>query len=189
MITEAIALPYVAMQAHASKMPEAGRGQRLISVIEPGVGKRIFAEDSERILTLFFDEVSPCMWESAAEFEQVLRDFRARGREFVVFDERQADSIIDFLLRAQACHEPERLYVNCSAGIARSGAIVQFVAAVLDLDEALFRKLNQGIAPNEHVLAMLHKRWREKGLSAPGAPLIESGAHCPCGHVYDPQHG
>ena len=52
------------------------------------------------------------------------------------------------------------------AGVARSGAIVRFIADVLSLDEASFRELNSHIEPNQHVFCMLHKRWTERGLPA-----------------------
>ncbi len=98
-------------------------------------------------------------------YDSVVKDFSRRGTNFTVFDQKHADSIIDFVLRAQACERAETLYVNCALGFARSGAIVRFIADVLSLDEASFRELNSHIEPNQHVFCMLHKRWTERGLS------------------------
>jgi len=191
MIAEAVAVSYVAMQVMTNTMPVGRAPQRFISVIEPRAGKRIFAQDSVEVMTLSFDEVSPCMWSTRNEYDSVVKDFSRRGTNFTVFDEKHADSIIDFVLRAQSCERAETLYVNCAAGVARSGAIVRFIADVLSLDEASFRELNSHIEPNQHVFCMLHKRWTERGLPADVGWTNRSSAHdpvahCQCGHVYSP---
>jgi predicted protein tyrosine phosphatase len=189
MILQAKALPYLVMEQLKRTKSAALEAHRFISVIEPQGGARIFAENSDqtRILTLFFDEVSPCMWQTERQYDEVVEQFRRRGTEFVVFDAGHADQVIDLILAAQASPAFETLFVNCSLGVARSGAIVRFVADVLSLDETKFRGLNPHIDPNEHVLHVLHKRWQERGLCAAVSKDEEAGAHCHCGRLYRPQ--
>jgi predicted protein tyrosine phosphatase len=188
MIRQVKALPYVLMEQLKRTESAALEAHRFVSVIEPQGGVRIFAENSDqnRILTLFFDEVSPCMWQTQAEYGQVVEQFRLRGLKFVVFDGGHADQIIDLVVSAQANPAKETLFVNCSLGVARSGAIARFVADVLSLDETKFRELNPHIEPNEHVLHVLHKRWQERGLSA-AVLEDEAGAHCHCGRLHRPE--
>jgi predicted protein tyrosine phosphatase len=174
MIVKAVALPYIVMRQLYQERPDFFNRHRCISIIEPrstvlnygDIGAPIFPEDSERAITLRFDEMAPTMFDTREEYERVLEDFRVRkGLEFVVFDEHMADRIIDFLVHAHKAPGKERLFSNCIAGIARSGAVVRFVADVLHLDEAEFAELNPDIEPHEHVLAVLHDRWRARGLS------------------------
>jgi predicted protein tyrosine phosphatase len=188
MITKVKALPYVYMEQLKRSSSALLKAHRFISVIEPQGGVRIFSEDSDenRVLTLFFDEVSPCMWPTSSEYEQVVKQFHDRGSKFVIFDEKIADCVIDFVARAQTTSEPETLFVNCSLGVARSGAIVRFVADILSLDATKFARLNPHIEPNQHVLHLLHKRWCQRGLANASA-TVEPGAHCSCGHAYQPE--
>lgn len=174
MICKAFALPYVGMMQLKQLRPDFLNRHRFISIIEPrpspwcdlDLGKPIFSEDTQRTITLRYDEMAPSMFATLEEYERVVADCRARnGTEFVVFDEHHADRVIDFLVSAHKAPEKERLFVNCILGVARSGAIIRFAADVLHLDEAQFVEMNPDILPHEHSLALLHERWRARGLS------------------------
>jgi predicted protein tyrosine phosphatase len=93
-----------------------------------------------------------------------------------LFSERDADRIIDFLYEQHARPGAETLYVNCFAGISRSGAIACFTRQIFGLDEAAFARDNPRIAPNMLILGQLRKRWAERIAMPVGQKVLASGA-------------
>lgn len=55
------------------------------------------------------------------------------------------------------------LYVNCSAGVCRSGAVVEFVRRYVVLDPVEFMKTNPHIIPNGWILNLLCYFWNSEG--------------------------
>ena len=147
MIRRVFALSYYRMLDLSQTNRAALEQHGFISIID-GCGVRIFQEDSPRVITLFLDDICP------AEAKLKLDD-----RDLTLFTEEHASRIIDFILAFNKSQTDDMLYVNCMAGISRSGAVVTFVRDLYDLDLAQFEQDNPGIGPNPHVLQLLEHCW------------------------------
>lgn len=100
------------------------------------------------VLTLTFDDAEPA-------FRIKLLD----GNDLKYFTETQAKEIIDFVGKIDRTKD---LYVHCTAGICRSGAVAEFVATkMLGIPYQNFFELNRQIAPNRYVARVLDKVWQE----------------------------
>lgn len=161
MIKRVIALSYSAMKELIREHPEMLARHGFISIID-NLGSRIFDRDTPRVVTVVFDDVRP---DTVA---QIMGD-----RAYTVFDENHAHKIIEFISALNENPDAETLYVNCGAGISRSGAVVTFVQQLYELDQERFATDNQGIIPNTWVLQTLHGCWQKRksggGASAPPA--------------------
>ena len=69
----------------------------------------------------------------------------------------QAQLIVDFVVSIHSRPEHITLYVNCLAGISRSGAIAKFVQQSCQINPEIFSSCNPDIYPNLHVLRLLHE--------------------------------
>jgi predicted protein tyrosine phosphatase len=161
MITHAKALSYRAMQALVAQQPELLATNCFVSILVSATKphERIFAEDTPRTITLFFDDITT-YWEQ--------RLTRSELAQFRRFSERDADRIVEFLLSCQARPEAETLFVNCAAGTSRSGAVVSFAREVFGLDEKQFSQDNPTIRPNDLMLPILRNRWQLRHGAASG---------------------
>lgn len=110
--------------------------------------------NSERWLSLFFEDIRPEHIPLLPIFEEQM------GRRILRFDEACADKILDFLEICQERKTEETLYVNCVAGISRSGAVASFACEVFNLDRVKFHRDNPQILPNNLVLYLLRERWQ-----------------------------
>lgn len=110
--------------------------------------------NSERWLSMFFEDIRPEHLVFLPLLEEQL------GRPLSRFSETDADIVIDFLKLCQKRPQEETLYVNCVAGISRSGAIASFACEAFQLDKHKFKKENPLIMPNNLVLYMLRERWQ-----------------------------
>lgn len=149
MIKRVVALSYSNMK-EIIRDPRVLRQHGFISIIDKR-GIRIFDENSPRVITLFFDDVHPHQ-----DLSQIT------DREFTIFSEEHAREIIDFITAFHSGATEETLYVNCGAGIARSGAVVTFVKDIYALDHEQFARDNPRISPNAHVLNTLKRCWQSR---------------------------
>ena len=100
-----------------------------------------FDNDHPNVLRLWFDDIS----------ENI--DI------YIAFSAEQAQWILDFL---ETNKDKETFIVHCSAGIARSGAVAQFICDYFRCDNKEFRKANPHISPNPYVLRVLNNLSRYK---------------------------
>lgn len=145
------------MKEFIAEDPKVLQQHGFISIIDQR-GIRIFDADTDRVVTLFFDDVRP----NSAFLEE-------RG-PITMFATEHAEKIIDFLTAFHALPSEDTLYVNCGAGIARSGAIVTFVRDIYDLDHVQFDADNPHIFPNSWVLETLENCWKARQSRAFGSP-------------------
>lgn len=124
-----------------------------ISVVDCNAAP-VFAA-SERVLTVSFDDISPEMFESQETFERILAQMEELGRPYRVFSEEQARAILQFALPFHRLAGPIELYVHCTMGVSRSGAIATYIAELCRLDMQSFGMLNPQIVPNQLVLSTL----------------------------------
>jgi predicted protein tyrosine phosphatase len=78
------------------------------------------------------------------------------------FDRQKAETIYSFL---QANKDyTGTLYVNCEAGISRSGAVGEFACNFFEFNYIDFKMLNPHIRPNAFILATLNRLlWEDRG--------------------------
>lgn len=107
---------------------------------------------SERVLTISFDDISPEMFESQAVYEQILRQMEELGRPYRIFSEEQARAILQFALPFHRLAQAVELFVHCTMGVSRSGAIASYLAELCQVDMGNFGELNPQIVPNQLVL-------------------------------------
>jgi predicted protein tyrosine phosphatase len=110
-------------------------------------------ENSQRWLSTFFDDIRP----EHLPILSALEDYY--GRKLRLFGNEDADQIIKFLKACQSRPQAETLYVNCVAGISRSGAIASFACETFNIDRKKFLAENPQILPNNLVLYLLRERW------------------------------
>lgn len=160
MIVAAKALSYNAMWDLVNHKQETLEQNSAICIASPQLegttDDRNWPVDSERWMNIFFEDVRPEHLFELSNLEQQL------GRKIVVFNEGKADKIIDFLKKAHLRPKPETLYVNCAAGISRSGAIVAFASEMFNLDHQQIAMDNPAIVPNKLVLFTLREQWRQQ---------------------------
>ncbi|MBX9571913.1 MAG: hypothetical protein K2X77_23675 [Candidatus Obscuribacterales bacterium] len=156
MIQKAKALSYQAMADLVQNRADLLSCNSFVCIAQPhlfGPQTTGWPEDSERWLNVFFEDVRP-------EHMSMIHELEAQfGRAIRVFNEELADKIIEFLLQCNERKDSEALFVNCAAGVSRSGAIATFAAEIFELDRKQFQKDNPGIAPNGLVLYLLRERW------------------------------
>lgn len=102
------------------------------------------AKDSKRVLHLLFDDVT----------EHYADDLSVR-----LFDIEHAKKIVDFVQRIPSSAV---LYVNCAAGISRSGAVGDCLNNYFNNsnpeDFESFKKVNSQIQPNPYVKRILNQK-------------------------------
>jgi predicted protein tyrosine phosphatase len=139
MITKIRVCSYEKMKILASLLkPET----LLISVRDPSSHNEI---KHDRCLKFNFWDADP------ANFDNPIEEF---------FSEEDAERIIAFLDSSKSSPESQELYVNCEAGISRSGAIASFACDYLELDWHEFYKENSWIQPNPYISRTLNRiKW------------------------------
>jgi predicted protein tyrosine phosphatase len=115
----------------------------------------LFNTADRKALTLRFDDMAPDMCDSDEHFALLLKQRQELGHPFVLFDNSSADEIVQFVERN--LDDCNLLYVHCTMGVRRSGAVAQFLCEKLGLDEVKFRADNPNIAPNPLVLFILRQ--------------------------------
>lgn len=149
MITRVLALSYGQMKELASDRKVVA-GNCFIS-ITGSIPMAVFSKNCKNIVTLLFDDIYS---------SDILRYAGFAG---VLFRDIQADKIIEFVHYHRNTPANKILYVNCAAGVSRSGAVAAFVNQILCLDERKFRSDNPRISPNVHVAQVLKERWQNYG--------------------------
>lgn len=158
MFVAARALSFEEMKELITSQRELLTGHSFISIAPEEArreGKNLrWPANSDRWLSMFFDDVRP----EHMNLLPVLEEYH--GRPMQLFADDQADEIIRFLKNCQSRPQQEVLYVNCMAGISRSGAIVRFACETFNLDPKKLMIENPQILPNMLVLRLLRKRWK-----------------------------
>jgi protein-tyrosine phosphatase len=99
---------------------------------------RIFTEDTDDVCTLVYDDTEPSGLVSITDFEPhppyMLRS--------------DAKRIVAFIERVHARPERVLMLVNCKFGMARSGAVVDFIGMTCNLGYWNTRNRNPQIIPN-----------------------------------------
>jgi predicted protein tyrosine phosphatase len=78
-------------------------------------------------------------------------------KNLIIFTIEHAQQIINFINKVNRNDKIQTLVVHCSAGVSRSGAVGFFACRYLHTNEKEFWKTNPNIAPNSHILDVLHK--------------------------------
>lgn len=126
-----------------------------ISIIEP-LASPVFDMTESKTLTLSFDDMAPDLCDSEEHFSRLLKQRADLNHPYILFNEDFADQIIAFALKQLNCCDI--LYVHCTMGIRRSGAVAQFLNEWMGGDKDKFESENAHIAPNPLVLRILKER-------------------------------
>jgi len=116
----------------------------IISILDHDV-TRIF-DNNNRSLTVWFDDIHP----TTTNTLHSCLDCKAMS----VFD---AIDIIQFI--KQLPSDVDIIVVHCTAGICRSGAVIDFLRVILDVDDTEFATMNSHIIPNTWVRDLLWSTW------------------------------
>lgn len=127
-----------------------------ISIRDCDKENRLFPNESERALPLFFWDVDPTL--PLQNYER--RDMHMLEETGQFFCEEYANQIFDFIDKWKNSPEEVNLHINCEAGISRSGAVGTVLREYLDLDEQMFRVMNRGINPNAYIMAIMRQRFQ-----------------------------
>lgn len=121
------------------------KSSAFISIIGTNPGeKSYFNKDHRNVMRLVFDDASP-------------GEISPDGREMIVFDSTHAQSIKNFLNQNSSVKE---LFVHCSAGYSRSGAVGLFANDIHgEEDYFTFMKSNGQIKPNPHITSILNEQF------------------------------
>lgn len=84
-------------------------------------------------------------------------DITFKKYPFILFNKNHFNSIMSFIKK----HKDKDIYINCTAGISRSGAVALGIALALN-DEDLFWDIvkNNMILPNEYILSYFQIKFR-----------------------------
>jgi predicted protein tyrosine phosphatase len=144
----AIAIPKIFAE-HTKQRLLSEDNVAIISILDTDA-KRLFKNIPGKALTVWFDDIHPTTTCTLAS----CMDFKAA-------DSNDAFEIIHFIK-----HLPtniDTIFVHCTAGICRSGAVVDFLRVVKDVDDIQFKQDNPNIIPNEWVRDLLWMTWKMKG--------------------------
>lgn len=113
-----------------------------ISILDPDNPNNFFP-DSDNYKTLWFYDL-----------EEPVGNYK-------IFDEDLAKETLDFILNNK---DKKMCVVHCSAGVARSGAVGEFVNDILGTDDwSTFKKRNPAILPNTLVKTLLNREYEKRG--------------------------
>jgi len=113
-------------------------------------------QDAEDRIALQFDDIED-------KYDAYSGITMPRIEPFVYFSEDMARKVVQFVKRAHESNPESNdlLVVNCHMGIARSGAVSDFVRTVCDLDYDTWRRMNPQANPNLLVKSLLRWAWEE----------------------------
>lgn len=94
------------------------------------------------------------------EFDDLTEDFVYKGHLFKAMNEEQADKCVEFIEN----NIGKNIFVHCTAGISRSGALVSFIHDFYNENNCYdrFKNDNSQIRPNNHVLTLLKRAYYKK---------------------------
>ena len=114
--------------------------------------KPYFKEKHPNVLTLYFDDCN--------EYKKHLVDGSPdEFYEQIPMSEEQALEIIKF---AEKMNNESNVYVHCTAGVSRSGAVGAFISDYLGNKWDDFIKVNPQVIPNSHISSLLKRVYYEK---------------------------
>ncbi len=119
----------------------------IISILDSGA-ERIF-EDDYKTKTFWFDDIHPTTVQTISS----CCDCKPMSY-------KQAEEMIQFIMELDTA-KLTKVMVHCTAGICRSGAVVDFLRVILDVDDIQFVQDNPNIIPNTWVRDLLWSAWRE----------------------------
>ena len=122
----------------------------VISIIDSNV-EPVFNNEHHHIKTFFFDDIHPTTVNTIGG----CYDYRPMKIW-------QAKDLIHFVM-SNVDESINSIIVHCTAGVCRSGAIVDFLRVILDVDDIQFARDNPNILPNTWVRDLLWSVWSEKG--------------------------
>lgn len=142
------AWPKIAAIHHKERLISA-KDTLVISVIDSGE-EPIFNNEHRHIKTFFFDDIHPTTVNTLG----CCYDYKPMNYQ-------QAKDLIHFVM-SNVDESINTVIVHCTAGVCRSGAIVDFLRVVLDVDDIQFVRDNPNILPNEWVRDLLWSVWSER---------------------------
>lgn len=146
MINSVIAIPKIEMKRIKDKVI-SNNNVIAISIIDTPeeTNDKVFYEDTDRIITLNFSDITPGPF--------LHNSYNLDGIEFMTIE--QAYKIVNFVLGWANSEKDVSLFVNCSAGTSRSGAIVSWALKHSSMKDVDFIAKNPNIKPNEWILCLL----------------------------------
>lgn len=164
-ITEVRAVPYFVMKDYLDGNPvnsitiasERYDKTWIISVTNADDTKYktpvLIPQDREDAIALAFDDVEPKLHYGWGE---------VCNEKYTYFTNDMARKVVDFVNRAHSNPDSnDLLVVNCHMGVSRSGAISDFVRTVCRIDFQRWKRSNQTVNPNRHVLELLTAAWSD----------------------------
>jgi len=125
-----------------------GNNVAVISILDSDA-ERLF-EDDHKTLTLWFDDIHPTTVYTIGSC------YHHSPISYV-----QAKLLIEFVMKLDF-NKINKIMVHCTAGICRSGAVVDFLRVVLDVNDIQFCRDNPNIIPNAWVRDLLWSVWGEQ---------------------------
>lgn len=110
-----------------------------------------FKKQHPNALTLVFDDLTD-------KDTDVLEQYRGSR----LFDENDAQTVIDFVRSNVRANNDRNFILHCTAGISRSGAVGEFIQRVLGVPYGSFHQWNPNIRPNIYVLNTLMRVYQEQ---------------------------
>ena len=94
------------------------------------------------------------------EFDDLTEDKVWNGYQLKALTEEQAKQIVDFI----DLNNGKNIYIHCTAGISRSGAVATFIRDfyLTKEEQKVFDFNNPSIRPNNHVLSLLKRVYYNK---------------------------
>lgn len=111
-----------------------------------------FKETHPNVLTLYFDDCDeykkyPIIGSDGKFYEQI------------PMSEEQALEVVNFV---EKMNNKSTIYVHCTAGVSRSGAIGAYISDYLGMRWDDFIRCNPQVIPNSHISSLLKKIYYEK---------------------------
>lgn len=113
----------------------------VVSIISPDKCEPIFKVDTERIITRRFSDITPAPF---------YYNYVSQEEQWCTSED--AEKIVSHIMKWKRSKKPVSLYINCSAGICRSGAIAEYAFGHSNIDKLKFMEENKHIMPNQWVL-------------------------------------
>lgn len=99
----------------------------------------VFDQETDRILPVVFNDVTPIAWTSGTSFTDHMK----------FMSTYDAQNIVRFIERHANSENLYTLFINCSAGINRSGSVAKFAYHYSTLTHEQFRADNPQIQGND----------------------------------------
>lgn len=134
---------------HHKEILISAKATLVISIIDSNE-EPVFNNEHRHIKTFFFDDIHPTTVNTIGSCY-----------DYKPMNYNQAKDLIHFVM-SNVDESINTVIVHCTAGVCRSGAIVDFLRVVLDVDDIQFVRDNPKIIPNEWVRDLLWSVWSER---------------------------